>query len=297
MFRKLVHRLKPGGPFAVGEVALERGDYDAAAEAFEAALRDDPSWTNTWFNLGLAHKLRRDWYASMVANKRAAELDARNDAAFWNCGVAATAIRDWTTARWAWKGIGIDVGPGDGPPDHDSGPSPIRLNPEDGGEVVWGRRIDPCRIRIDSVPLPESGHGWHDVVLHDVVPHGERTAWGQAWPVFDELLRMDPSGEPTWQAELTLPGEADEAALHERFAEARLGIEDWSAIRMLCRQCSESSPHAHADASDPTPIPLTTRRFGLAGSRDPIERSLYAWAAEAEGRAFGGLEAIEPPPG
>jgi hypothetical protein len=106
---------------------------------------------------------------------------------------------------------------------------------------------------------------------------------------------MDPSAEPTWQTQLTVPTEDDQLALQERFDAAGLGLEDWSTVRMICRQCSESNPHAHADPSDQTPIPEVTRRFGLAGARDPIERSLYAWTAEGSGRSFGGLEAIEPP--
>ena len=51
-------------------------------------IATDDSWTAAWFNLGLAHKFRRDWERSMAANRRAAELDPKNEAAFWNCGVA-----------------------------------------------------------------------------------------------------------------------------------------------------------------------------------------------------------------
>ena len=289
VFRKIAHRLKPTGAFAAGEAALNRGDYEAAASAFEDALRDDPTWTNTWFNLGLAHKFQRNWQASMNANRRAAELDPKNDAAFWNCGVAATALRDWGTARWAWQGIGIEPGPGAGPPELDLGPSPVRITSDDGGEVVWGRRIDPCRIRIDNVPTPESGHGWHDVVLHDVVPNGERRAWGRTWAVFDELLLMEPSGEPTFEAQVSVPTEADELDLHERFSAAGLGIDDWSAIRWLCKRCSESSVHDHASDADGAVTRLVQRRFGLAGPFLEVQKVLAMWSGEGRGRSFGSI--------
>ncbi len=161
--------------------------------------------------------------------------------------------------------------------------------------VVWGRRIDPCRIRIDSVPLPDSDHAWHDAILHDVVPNGERVAWGMTFSVFDELIRMDPSGEPTWQTELTSPTEDDKLALHERFASADLGIEDWSTVRMLCKQCSESNPHQHANPDDATPIRRVARPYAFAGPRDAIERNLSAWTGEGPGREWAGQETVERP--
>jgi hypothetical protein len=272
-----------------GAAALARGDYEQAARAYEAAVVHDGTRASTWFNLGLAHKLRRDWRASMDANRRAAELDPRNDASFWNCGVAATALRDWSTARWAWRGIGLDPGEGVGPPEMGLGLTPVRLDPADVGEVVWGTRLDPCRVRIDNVPLPESGHRWRDVVLHDVVPHGTRLAWEREWAVFDELIRMDPTDEPTWEAEVTVPTDDDLDDIQRRLSDADLGVEDWSTVRLLCKRCSESSPHAHGSGDDPNPIRLVVRRFGFAGPRGRIERALGEWLEAGDGRAHGQL--------
>jgi tetratricopeptide (TPR) repeat protein len=162
--RKPFRRPKPNDDFVRGEQALQRGDYDGAVRAFETFLKGDDSWSNAWFNLGLAHKFRRDWEASARANRRAAELQPKNEPAFWNCGVAATAIRDWKTARWAWRGIGLDPGEGEGAPEMNVAISSVRLTtPIDSGEVIWGTRVDPCWLRIDCVPLPESAHRWHDV--------------------------------------------------------------------------------------------------------------------------------------
>jgi tetratricopeptide (TPR) repeat protein len=283
-------RLKPNRDFVRGEQALQRGDYDGAVRAFETFIQGEDSWTNAWYNLGLAHKFRRDWEASARANRRAAELEPRNKPAYWNCGVAATAIRDWETARWAWRGIDLDPGDGVGPPEMNLGISPVRLTtPVDSGEVIWGTRLDPCRLRIDSVPLPEAAHRWHDVILHDVVPHGERTYDGTTWGVFDELIRMDPSDEPTFEAKVTVPTDEDLADVHARFADAALGLEDWSTIRILCKQCSESNPHEHPSPTDSTPIRLVVRRFGFAGPEANVAAELADWAAGGNGRAFGAL--------
>ena len=286
-FGKFVRKFGQISRFKRAETVLDAGDYDAAVEAFAAVIAAGDAGAADWYNLGLAHKFRRDWAASAMANRRSAELDPKNEPAFWNCGVAATAIRDWRTARWAWRGIGMEAEDGDEPPDIPLGITPVRLNPDDTGEVTWGRRIDPCRVSLESVPLPESGHRWRDVVLHDVVPHGERAWQGQTWFVFDELIRLDPSDHPTFEAELTVPTEADLLDIDDRFRAADLGVEDWSTIRALCKQCSESSAHAHESALDPKPIWLAARRFGLAGPRSEVERVLAEWASEGPGRAFG----------
>lgn len=273
--------------FDQGQKALDAGDTDRAIEAYEqlTALVADNS--HAWYNLGLAYKFRRDWPNSARCNRRAAELDPTNQEASWNLGVAASAERDWPTARWAWRNIDLDPGPGDGSPDMRLGPAPVRLR---SGEVVWGARLDPCRARITNVPLPESGHRWGDVVLHDVVPQGERQAWGKTWGVFDELVRMETGEFPTLESEVTAPSEEDAEALLTAFGEGDLGVEDWTAsVRWICRTCSLGSPHEHTKRHEVTPLWLMTRRFGFAGPKAGILGLLRTWAAGVEGRSFGPL--------
>lgn len=283
-----VHRL-----FEEGRRALREDEPDRAIEAFEQVTAVDASDTNAWFNLGLAYKLKRDWPNSVRSNRRAAEVDPTNQEAFWNLGVAATAVEDWKTARWAWRGIGIDPGSGAGPPELQLGPSPIRLL---SGEVVWGDRIDPCRARIANVPLPESGHRWGDVVLHDVVPRGERQAWGKAWGVFDELIRMEPGPFVTLESEITAPTEQDSIQLKEAVAERGLAAEDWTAsVRWICKTCSLGTPHEHT-GNDLEPLCLPRRRYGFAGPESGVVALLEAWAAKVAGRAFEPIHEARPAP-
>lgn len=177
--------------------ALDAGETEDAIQRFEALLSSDDSNADAWFNLGLAHKQRRDWRQSARCNRRAAELDPSMHEAYWNLGIASTALHDWSTARWAWRGIEVDVEPGDDPPVLSLGPSPIRLTT---GEVVWAERIDPCRALIANVPLPESGHRWHDLVLHDVVPNGERRAWGRRGRSLTSCSAWSPASSRPWSA-------------------------------------------------------------------------------------------------
>lgn len=284
---KFVHHAQVDGihrQFEEGRQALDAGDIERAINVFEDVTASTPADPHAWFNLGLAYKLKRDWSNSVRCNRRAAEIDPTNLEAMWNLGVAATATGDWDAARWAWRGIGIDPGPGLGPPELKLGPSPIRLMT---GEVVWTDRIDPCRARIASVPLPESGHRWGDVVLHDVVPRGERQAWGRSWGVFDELSRMEPGAFSTLEAELTVPTNEDGLALHQAAADHHVAAEDWTAsVRWLCTSCSLGSPHEHK-GDEVRPIWPPQRRYGFAGPRADVERVLAAWADGATGRARG----------
>ena len=83
-------------------------------------------------------KRQRRWPQSLVCNLQAAHLDPSDEAAWWNAGIAATALGEWETTRLAWVAFGIDLPPGDGEISMQLGPTPIRLNPE-GNCGAWSR--------------------------------------------------------------------------------------------------------------------------------------------------------------
>jgi hypothetical protein len=282
--------------FANGRRALDEGRADEAARIFEGlvAEADDASAA---FNLGLAYKLQRRWPESARANLRSIELEPTPEA-FWNLGVAATAVRQWATARLAWHGLGVALDPDDpgrGPPRADCGLAAVRLNATGpaGIETVWGDRIDPCRMVLLSVPLPESGHRWRDVVLHDVVPIGKRHHDGRDYSVFDEIERMEPSEHPTHEVIVSAATEADAHALAALFDEAGLAAEDWTeSIEFICPACSRSRPHGHDPAGAPTAAWVAERRFGLGGPRRQADALLRRWARGEVGRSHGEPEEV-----
>jgi tetratricopeptide (TPR) repeat protein len=75
-----------------GQRYLDTGALDRAATAFERAIHHAPDWSVPWYNLGLAYKCQRRWPESLRCNLRAAELDPTDEAAWWNTGIAATAL-------------------------------------------------------------------------------------------------------------------------------------------------------------------------------------------------------------
>lgn len=181
------------------------GRYEDAGALLVMAADLEPWLSDSWFNLALLHKFRRDWEQARSAGLRAVALLDREHGApdWWNLGITATALQDWPLARRAWQAYGLKLpgGPGgqpDGPVSLDLGTTPVRLSPDGESEVVWGRRLDPARIEVLSIPLPSSGRRWGEVVLHDGAPHGERVTDGVAYPVFDEIELWAPSPVPTY---------------------------------------------------------------------------------------------------
>jgi len=236
-----------------------------------------------WFNMGLVHKRRRQWAGAMDCNRRAAALGgAEGDPAWWNLGIAATALRRWDIARDAWQRFGITMPAGSEELEMDLGAAPVRIDPDGHAEVVWGRRIDPARVVVMNVPMPQSGHRWRDVVLHDGAPNGERRAWGRVYSVFDELERWQASPIPTLEVQVAVVGETDAQALTETFEHAGYAGQDWTTTtRIICKRCSEGQPpegHDHPPAQ-----PAATRRFGLAAPEEQAARLLREWAAARPG--------------
>lgn len=257
-------------------------DYDPVAQEAHwlAVAAERPYDAEAWYNVGLARKYRSDWRGSAEANRRAVELNGQaEDPAWWNLGIAATALRDWQLARRAWRGYGItrdQMPDGEGPIEVDWGASPVRIvGPQGDVEVVWGTRLCPARIAIDSVPYPRSGHRWGDIVLHDGAPNGERVVDGRTFSVFDALARWSPSEIPTLEVDARCASDDDADALIDAFRAAHFDAEDWSAnVRNLCAACSGGSPCGEAHAF---PTPGVDRHFGLAAPLGLARDVLRAW--------------------
>jgi hypothetical protein len=281
--------------------ANEAGDVARAGLNAVAMTEAAPGSFHSWFEAGLYAKARRDWVRSLTWNSRALELFGEGEAeefggsnpAAWNLGIAATALDDWGTARRAWAAYGIEgLEGGTGPIDGDFGMAPIRLNPDrpslalevpaeyGATEVVWCWRRSPAHAVVASVPLPESGHRFRDVVLHDGEPKGTRRNHGQEVSVFDEISRLSESRMPTWQAQVSAPSSADIEAVGDLFGERGLGADNWSGMNILCSDCSHGSPgddHHHEKPSEDTVI------LGLAGHEDDVAQGLDAWRAAHPG--------------
>jgi hypothetical protein len=268
--------------------AWDARDFDMAASALARVVGmpggDQPQY---WFELALVHKIRRDWPAARDAGLAAVDrgVDPEGDPTWWNLGIAATALRDWSLARRAWRGYGLDVDAGDEPIELDLGDTPLRVFGSDAPEIVWARRLCPARARVQSVPLPGSGRRWGEVVLHDGMPNGTRDWNGQQYPVFDEIELFEPSETPTFAIRIDASGD-DVGALIDRVMHAGWGVEDLADVRLLCASCSEGQIDASHTHERGEPGQLL-----LAAPAEEISVVLAGWRAiDPDSRRHGAVE-------
>jgi hypothetical protein len=261
----------------------EAGDTDAALAKYLEALEIDINHAAVHYNIGLIHKYRGAWKESFKYNRRSAELQPEDQASQWNLAIAATALRDWKTARAVWAAQGMTLNGTEGPIEDNFGHTPVRLEPDGDAEVVWGQRICPVRARIVSIPFPESDIAYGDVVLHDGAPVGYRLdANGKEKPVFNMLEMFEPGHYSTYVVEAVVDA-PEQVSLLETLCDARqMTLEDWgSSVRLICRACSEGRPHSQHDHEPPKKEWQRERRIAVA-ARDgtELEAVLDAWPCE-----------------
>jgi hypothetical protein len=120
------------------------------------------------------------------------------------------------------------------------GPTPIRMQVKH-HEVVWCERIDPARAFVRSIPLPESGRRYGDLLLHDGAPAGTRMLEGRELSVFDELALLAPSDLNTYVVKVVASVPAAMDDLLGAFLAASIPAEDWTgSVRMLATRSAVS---------------------------------------------------------
>jgi hypothetical protein len=275
--------------------AIEGGALAEASRHFDALLQRHPDDRYYHYMRGLAHKYMLDWSASLHHNLSAIELaEEFGESEHWNAAIAATALGDWERARALWAACGIGIAEGCGPIVDNFGLAVVRLNPWHSGETVWARRIDPVRARLLNVPLPESGHRFGDIVLHDGAPTGTRWDGERKVSVFNALQRLEPSDFMTHAVFVTCDRSEDLLALREATAPGIGYIEDWTgSVRYHCMRCSYGAPHTH-DAPVAEGDWVRERNLGIAAQgRKPVEKLLREWERGSRGRRVDSVETRE----
>jgi tetratricopeptide (TPR) repeat protein len=273
---------------AEGVECSETGNEDGAIENYNKALALDAKRGDTLYNLGLIYKYRGDWAKSFDFNRRAREFQPDDEATLWNLGIAATALRDWVTARDVWRSLKIITEDGEGPINGDLGQTPVRVNADESDdrpiEVVWAERLCPVRARLVNIPTGATGFRYGDIVLHDGAAVGYRlNSYGKERPVFNVLELFEPSRLATYEAAVEVGSAEDIEALEKLCAGAGIEVEDWTAnITNLCKACSEGRPHEGHDQELKEPVAwVNKRRVGFAAvDRESMKGVLKEWGGK-----------------
>jgi len=162
---------------------------------------------------------------------------------------------------------------------------------------VYARRIDPVRARILNVPLPESGHRFGDILLHDGAPTGFRVDNdGSKVAVLNELERLTPSAFQTDVVFVSCVRRDDLQALLDLTAPGLAYAKDSTeSVRYYCLRCSFGTPHRHdaPKAGDWQP----DRNLGIAAqSRKSVEKLLKVGVAKGSKRSIDGIASRECKP-
>ena len=268
-----------------GVECSETGNEDGAIENYTKALILDPERGDTLYNLGLIYKYRGAWAQSFDFNRRARALQSDDEATLWNLAIAATALRDWRTARDVWRTLNIITEAGEGPIEQNRGSTPVRLN-ADGRtvgvvEVVWSQALCPVRSRLLNIPTGETNFRYGDTVLHDGAAVGYRlNSNGLECPVFNVLELFEPSKFSTYEATAQADSPIEIEALDRACSEADIQFEDWTAsLRSLCKACSEGRPHeGHDHELKESKAWEGSRRVGFAAvDLKALDAVLEAW--------------------
>ena len=261
------------------------GENDQAIEIYQELIEKLPSWSVPHYNLGLIYKYQSDWELSLQHNQKATELDPTDQAAIWNSGIAATALGKWRTARLAWKAFGIEMEISDEAINMEIGLTPVRINPNTDAEVVWCHRICPARTVIESIPFPESGKRYGDVLLNDGAPVGYRMVGERQLPVFNELQLLEKSTYKTYVADIKVVEESQMEQLVQMLNLNKIPNENWTTnTAVICKECSEGIPHEHK-AGEPIEQEFTgVYWIGVAANdKQKVESILEEWGRMSKG--------------
>jgi hypothetical protein len=210
-----------------------RGDVYNAVKLCKRLARMAPDWSVPFAFLCRTYRSRMEWKPTLHYCMRAVEHNAFDENLWETLGIAATALGEWETARYAWNQLGYHFKPSAEAIDLDLGVIPLRLNPGTQPEVVAARRVDPVRAIIESIPQPSSGRRYGDLVLVENKPNqtGASVQFYQqrrVLPLHDELQLLKSSNWHTYSVMLFTDTAADVDVLANLCLSANLGFDNWS---------------------------------------------------------------------
>jgi len=83
------------------------GDIYNAIKLYKHVAKHTPHWAPPFERLGTLYKYRQDWKAALHYIKKSVALNPGNQKAWWDLGIAATALKRWRIAKNVWSKFGL----------------------------------------------------------------------------------------------------------------------------------------------------------------------------------------------
>jgi tetratricopeptide (TPR) repeat protein len=235
----------PENYLAVFETARrydEGGDLYHAVKLYKKTIRLNPEFSTAYRHLGMIYAGRKEWKPAFHYWKKAVSLDTDDRDAWWQMGLAATALKKLRIAQSIWSKFGLEN------PDFNQ-PLGLRLKHADGFEILWMQPLDAARCRILSIPHPGSDLRFRQMMLYD--RRGEKgfnVVKNHRIPVFDAVDRLKGSPYQTFSCLLHTSETAAIDRLERLCHDAGLGFEVWSnASRSLTFNQASTFPEYYND--------------------------------------------------
>lgn len=220
----------------------DQGDPYNAVKLYKKAIKLASDWAPAYARLGQLYKSRWEWKPALHYNKKTVALAPSNREAWWNMGIAATALKKPRIAKRVWKKFGL----------HDKkwNLSCLRIKYEQQFEILFMQPVSPASATILNIPHPRSDRRYQDIILYDrrrltgyTISNKKRV------PVFDELGLLKRSTFFTYSCLLPEANESDTQKLADLCLDYGLGFEVWSNSSRALSLTHSDKPAEYYDNS------------------------------------------------
>ncbi|MEN0047305.1 MAG: hypothetical protein AAF806_09625 [Bacteroidota bacterium] len=211
------------------------GDVYHATKLYKAVIKIAPENGFPYQQLSKIYRQRREWkptlyYSEEAINKKVHDQDIWN-----NLAMAATALRKWKLAKKALQKVTVNV------PVHSFQPIPIRIHTRTKrSEIVWALPLEALCAKIISIPSPESGRRYGEIVLYDWKSKEKQIVSQKTHRVFLEIERFKKSFYRTFSVLIHTDNASSIQKLAELCHNQQLGFENWSNLQHQLATQSEN---------------------------------------------------------
>ncbi|MEM8523439.1 MAG: hypothetical protein AAGG68_02290 [Bacteroidota bacterium] len=221
------------------------GDVYHATKLYRAAIKIAPEHCFPYQQLSKIYRQRREWKPTLYYSQQAIERKTKEQIVWNNLATAATALEKWKLARTALEKVAAPI------PAHSSQPIPIRIHTRTKrSEIVWALPQQQLCAKIISIPSPESGRHYGEIVLYDCNSREKQIVGDRPYRVFPEIERFKKSFYRTFSVLIHTDHITSIQKLAELCYDQQLGFENWSNLQhQLVTQTENRSAEYYENAA------------------------------------------------